>query len=283
MSDITKAEKTEQFEKLYKYYQANYPSFNMKDTLFNCDSEFIFPENYNKLENSKMSAYSKWISEFPLWHKSKAVGNWRGRREFLSDEISRVIHLSWRGKSNTDIGITLRLLADFLHLNHTEQKLFIKPAKGEQIDYYTWLKGKPLIDRKKGLYISPDMKRDTSTVEFFKFMNFMIHYLDYKSLIEVCEPISESDIAIGDMLITSDKSGKTGNVYTIMNSLENKSGEKLYIIGTGCKQACDFYIPLFNQDRNNPWIRLSDIKRLSDYSFISGFFRFTALKNMDID
>jgi hypothetical protein len=102
--------------------------------------------------------------------------------------------------------------------------------------------------------------------------------VNYESLTGMCKDVSEKKLSPGDMLISYDDNSKNGDVYIIMKIVKNNNGDRLFIIANGCENACDFYIPLFNNDRNYPWITLDDIKDQTEYKKNMGFYR---LKGID--
>jgi hypothetical protein len=56
--------------------------------------------------------------------------------------------------------------------------------------------------------------------------------------------------------------------------LVNEDGEKLFAVATGCPEACDFHVPLLNNNRDYPWITSKRIKALGADMPHSGYFRF---------
>lgn len=267
------AEKTEEFKKQLKYYQETYSFISMKDTVFTFESEFIIPENYHKVDSSQLSPFSNWISNFPIWHHTKSVGKLGRAKLFNYDKVSRVVHLPWSGDTHTDYGIPIRILAEYLLYTKQDNKLLIMPAKGDSISYQNWLTGKISTSYRKGLFLIPGEKRKPNLKEYYRYLSHLTHHSNFNGLIKICTPIARDETAPGDMYIATDKNGNKGNVYFIMNMIENDSGNKLFIIATGCEKSCDFYIPLFNDDRQNPWITLSEIKKLSEFTVGSGFYR----------
>ena len=95
----------------------------------------------------------------------------------------------------------------------------------------------------------------------------------YQSLAENCDPIVDREVAPGDLLIAYNERGSAGVAYVVMNMMVNDAREKLYVVATGCSEACDFHIPLFNDNRNYPWITVERIKALGSDMAYSGFFR----------
>ena len=80
------------------------------------------------------------------------------------------------------------------------------------------------------------------------------------------------------MLVAHDEKGRKGLVHIVMCVVVNEEGERLFVIGTGCEEACDFHVPLFNDKKDYPWITLEILKSLAPKEYPNtGFFRFKAV------
>lgn len=268
------AETTKEFDELVKWYRTTYDFMTMEDSLYTFESEFIMPDSYQRPDPTQMSPFATWVSRFPLWHEWKAVGMWRGQKTFAPDEICRVIHLPWRGPTYTEDRIPFRILAEYLRQNGREFDFVIQPRAGEALSYENWLEGRPVFSAQGAVSLKPAAKRDTSAAEYFALLQLAAKYSDYKSLAANCVTVSDNDLLPGDLLIGHDDSGMNGRVFVIMNMIVNDDGHRLYAVGTGCDQACDFHIPLVNSERDNPWLDLERVKALIEGQTVKGFYRF---------
>ena len=269
-----KAERTEEFEKQLQWYIDNYKFVSLVDTFFTFESEFQFPEGYERLDKSELSDYSFWISYLPIWHKYKPVGSWDGRIRYEKDSISRVVHIPWIGTAYKEYAFPVRILGEYFVAKEKENDFCFYPPKGEVIDYRKWLTGQPAFTAHLELFIKPDEEREPSIREFYKLVNFCLQYSDYATLKKNCDTISASDLQPGDLLISTTENQIKGKVYLIINMISNKSGDKLYAIATGCEDACDFHIPLVNDNRDYPWLTLDDLQKLGNINPEQNFYRF---------
>lgn len=274
---LLRAERTEEFEQQLSWYYETYDFMAMKDTVYTFETEFRFPEGYRRLDSAELSPYAYWVSHFPLWHRWKAIGMWRGSKRYEPDEVTRCVHLPWKGPLYRSHAIPLRILSEYLRHYRCEFDLQIAPKAGELLTYEKWLKGKPVFSSRNEVFFRPVEQRDTSAAEYFKHMHFCMQVTDFRSLAGNCDSVAGSEITPGDMLIAHDESARKGKVYVILNMLVNEAGDKLYVVATGCEQACDFHIPLVSADRDYPWISLEQVKALTDGMPFSGFFRFKAV------
>jgi hypothetical protein len=117
--------------------------------------------------------------------------------------------------------------------------------------------------------------------EYYKCFGLAITNMNYKSLIANCDSVAEAEVGPGDLFVATDSTGLKGVAYVVLYTLENKKKERLFAVATGGEVASDFYIPLFNNDRNRPWITTEQIRALAPEGAVqSGFYSFSLLKNL---
>jgi hypothetical protein len=85
----------------------------------------------------------------------------------------------------------------------------------------------------------------------------------YKTLAANSTPITPEEFLPGDLMVSRDTVGYQGKVWIVMCVAENAGGDRRYIVGTGCDDVCDFHIPLFNNEKNYPWLTLDQVKALA--------------------
>jgi hypothetical protein len=259
---------------LYEWYRQRYDFISMKDTVFTFESEFKLPPGYLRPDSAELSPFQYWVSRFPLWHRWKPVGVWKGGKAYEKDEVARVVHLPWRGPNYRDCAIPVRILAEFLHYRQREFDLWVIPHLGDTLRYRDWLNGKAYYGGRGEVFIRPGESREPSKEEYYRFLDLCLKNTSYRSLAANCDSIAPDQVAPGDLFIAYDKTGRKGRAYMILNMVNNNKGEKLYAVATGCPEACDFHIPLLNEDRDYPWVTLDRIKSLGDGFPYAGFFRF---------
>lgn len=262
------------YQKYYNEYVKSYPFMQIKDTVYNFDSQYKVPDGYKLYKDKDDRSYANWMSHFPLWHSYKDLQNWKQKKIKKYDEITNGVHLPWYGPSYRDIGIPIRLMMEYKRLRNQDIDWNIIPVKGDTLTYEKWLNHKASRDYTGAVILKPSESRDSSYGEFIRFINFAMDNSSYQSLPKNCVKISEpTDLKPGDMFIASDSTGKQGLCYVILN-VANKKNEVRFIAATGCAEACDFHIPKFNEERTNPWIDEKILNDLSkDFPF-SGFYRF---------
>lgn len=250
----------------YRYKQ-KYDFVTMPDTIFTFQSEFKLPEGFQHADSLWLTDFQNYVSNFPLWHKGMKVGSFRAKIIFKNKEISRPVHLPYNGPAYTDKAMPIRILAEFLHDRSREKELSIIPRAGEIMIYDKWLASDITYGPGKSVQFNVPREKEDNLSEYYTFMRFCLENTTYESLARNCDTIPASDARPGDIFVAHDENGKDGVVYVILHMIVNASDDKLYAVATGCKEACDFHIPLFNNDRNNPWIRPREIAELGgDYA-----------------
>jgi hypothetical protein len=256
----------------YRYTQAYY-FITMEDTIFTFESEFVLPEGYRHADSSELSPFQNYVANFPLWHKDLPIGNFKGGIEFEKTEISRPVHLPHQGLAFTDRAIPIRILAEYLHDNSRELELEILPINGDTLKFSKWMHNEVFYGPRKFVKYREIEPRDSTLNEYYSYMKTCMRNTNYQSLTYNCDPVDIDDVLPGDIFVARNENGRKGKVYVVIHMLVNGQKDKLYAVATGCEKACDFYIPLFNNDRNNPWLTVSQISELKTNYPISGFFR----------
>lgn len=264
---------TVQPDRTYAWAKVQYPYLAYRDTIFTAESEFFWPEGFHRPDSQSLTPYQFWISYLPLWHSRRPVGSMFSGFIFKPEEVSRPVHFTrWKTKF-ADKTIPLELWGQF-YLNLKRQfDLKIIPFVGKPLAYEDYLSNSVAYDMHGEVLYTPADKRPDSEDEFTGFVEFCDHQTTYRSLAANCDSISADDLKPGDMYITWNENGVKGKVAIVLTMIANPKGERLYTVGAGCPEECDFYIPLFNNDRNYPWISAAQIPVLFPSNGTAGFFR----------
>lgn len=260
-------------DKKYDWYVKEYPFLEGLQLIYSMDTEFPLPEGYKKIDPSSLNSFQRWVTELPLSQKNKPVYTYGKGVKLKVGQFSRRIQYRWRTVYFTNAVLPLQLLAEFLHDHRQDHRVEFKPKKGEVLTYMNWLNKEVLFDRMGNLTYGKVQKKEASEEEFGRFCEILATNTTYGSLKENCEELAEDKLAPGDLFIALDSTGREGDVYVILDILVNDRNEKLYLVGTGCPEACDFYIPLFNDNPDNPWITLDQLKALAGEYTDVGFYR----------
>ena len=187
---------------LVAWYHDQYPFISMNDSIYTFESEFTVPEGYFRPDSSELTPFQNWISRFPIWHQYKAVGIWKGGKAFEKDQVSRVVHIPWRGPTDTYVGFPLRIGSEYCRRNCTEFGLrFVTKGDGDTLDYARWLKSKEAISALGSPRLVPAPERDSSEFEFYRFLNMAMQHQTYRSLAANGDSLSAEQVRPGDLLV----------------------------------------------------------------------------------
>ena len=272
------SEQTEEFKKLYQYYKTHYNFYAIKDTVYTIDTEFQLPEGYRYDYSTEIDSYTDWITNFPIWHKYKHIGLWKGTKHLDATEVSRAVHLPWFGNTFTDFAIPIRLAGEYLFQLNQKDKLILAPPQGDTLTYDRWLEANPAFTYKGDIiWKDGNPKLDTED-EYYKYLIFCMQSATYAGLMKNCEPVESGQVQAGDMFIATDDTGKKGAVYVILRLIFDENDHTLFLVGTGCEEACDFHIPLLTEKRDIPWVSENLLQELTRGFETKGFYRFKFLK-----
>ncbi len=256
----------------YRYKQ-NYGFVTMPDTIYTFEGEFILPEGYHHPDSSELNAFQNYVANFPLWHRFMFVGSFKRSRIYEKEQISRPVHLPYNGPAFVDRAEPIRILAEYLHDHKREFDLEIVPRAGETMTYPKWLTHDLSFGAKNAVRFSPGAPKDTTLKEYYTFMRNCLENTSYQSIGFNCDSVEATDLMPGDLFVAHDSTGRKGVAFVVIHMLKNAKMEKLYAVATGCPEACDFHIPLFNNDKNNPWLTATQIFELNGDYPNRGFLR----------
>ncbi len=249
----------------YRYKQ-NYEFVTMPDTIYTFETEFALPQGFHHADSADLSPFQNYVANFPLRHRLMPVGSFKGSSVFEKEQISRPVHLPYNGPAFTDRAEPIRILAEYLHDHNREFDLPVVPKAGDIMTYSKWLSNDITFDGKGAIQFVPGAPKDTTLKEYYTFMRFCLENTSYQSLAYNCDSVDASLLMPGDLFVAHDSTGNNGVVFVVMHMLKKGKNEKLYAVATGCSEACDFHIPLFNNDKNNPWLTAAQIAELGrDY------------------
>lgn len=255
------------------WYFERYLFMNKPGRPYTFESEFVWPEGFERIDSTRLSPFQHWVSHIPLWHRGRPVNAGIKGEKYPAEEVTRPIQFQWRVMRLADFAIPVQLHAEYYLSKDQFQNWSFRLKNGERLEYTEFLKGRPVFRPGEGYSIKHTEERKSSQLEINKMLDLCTRNTTYSSLAANCDSITAEELMPGDLIIGHNERGIRGQAWIVLNVIENEQGDRLYVVGTGCPDQCAFYIPKFNSDRHNPWIDLEQVRGLiSDYSFF-GFFR----------
>jgi hypothetical protein len=266
------AQRSDEFNAQLDWYKSRY-TFLALDTLYTMESEFVLPDGYHRPDSSGLSDWSRWISHFPLWHRFRPLNDWKGKRLAEADEVARVLYLPDHGTHLTPAAIPFRLAAEYLLWAGRMDELVITPKAGEPFEYSKWLSSKLAFGARGAVIFKPSETRPSSPDEFKSMVKRAMEVTTCESLARNCVAIEDSDVSPGDLYMSWDSASGESVVLVLMYMLENDRGDRMFAVATGCDDPCDVHVPFFTHDRNDPWLKLSEIEKEVPNHGQQGFYR----------
>lgn len=258
---------------LQRVYQ-QYPYVTYRGKLFTFETEFTWPDGYQRLDSAGLSPFQLWVSHMPMWHRDIGVTSLERTTVLAPAQVSRAVHLPWRTSQFKDYAIPLQMLAEYQLMKKREHQWTVHTKGGDSVTYDAFLSSTVGYDARQRLMLRPAEKRQPDSTEFDAFFALVAFNSNYSSLETNADSVSTEHLRPGDLFISRNESGTQGRVYVIMLVVRNDSGDTRYIVATGCPRICDFHIPLFHDDRENPWLTLAEVQALAPEQYpIKGFFR----------
>ncbi len=255
-----------------QWYLDNYPFMYQQGRFFTFESEFDWPDGFKRIDSSKLSPYAYWVSNMPIWHKDKDVSAGFKGKKYDADEVSRVIQFQWRTHKLQDNGIPTQMIGEYLLSRGIQEEWSVVLNKGETVRYKDFLGGKKKIHGHTGISFEPTVARPHSEKEFGRFVDLCLIKSTYKTLASNCDSIDAKALLPGDLIIGHNHNGIKGKSWVVLCVIKKKK-ERRYLVGAGCEVQCAFHIPLYNENRSNPWLTLDQVKELAADQEYSGYFR----------
>ena len=272
---ITAADKKadQKRQKWLKQYLKQYPYLDTLGPINTFESEFTWPEGFHRLDPKKLTPFQNWVSNIPMWDDGKSVYAINTGTVLKREKISRSIRYPWRTAQFRDCIIPLQLLADYKYWTNRPQDLAYVTKVGDTVTYGKFLENEISYTPRFRIKYTPTEKREPSEKEFIAYFDLCAFNSDYASLEKQCSPVTDFDFRPGDIYLGRDTVGRSGKVFVILVVATDGKQDYRYIVGAGCNEPCDFYVPLFHDNRSDPWLTLDELKALVTGYPVIGFHR----------
>lgn len=223
--------------------------YNVENTLIN---RIAPPEGFYR-ESFEVNSFEHWIRRLPLKEGNPKVKLYNGAYKGNQEAHAYVFDLDVGERDLQQCAdATMRIRAEYLY--HTKQydKIHFNYTNGALVPYSKWRSG--LYPIPKGSSVSWVNKEQCNTT-YSSFKAYLIQVFNYagtQSLSKELTKVSYSDLQIGDLLI---KGGFPGHAVMVVDLIENKKGEKKYLLAQSYMPAQDFQL-LKSPDNNSPWYDL---------------------------
>jgi hypothetical protein len=223
--------------------------FKIENTLIN---RVDAPEGYDRKSFEKNS-FAHWIRRLPLKEGNPPVLLYNGEEKGNQQAHAYVFDLDIGERDLQQCAdATMRIRAEYLF--HTQQfdKIHFYYTNGALVPYSKWRNGDYPIPKGKTVTWVKKEKCNKSYKSFKTYLIQIFNYAGTHTLSKELTSVPFLDMQIGDIII---KGGFPGHAVMVVDLVENKNGEKKYLLAQSYMPAQNFQI-LKNSNGDTPWYDL---------------------------
>lgn len=133
----------------------------------------------------------------------------------------------------------MRLRGEYLYQQKLYDRISFDFTNGFKADYTEWIKGNRILVQEKEVSWKKSANPANDYQTFRNYMNIIFSYAGTLSLSKSLTAKELKDIAIGDVFIVG---GSPGHAVIVVDLVENKLGEKLFLLAQSYMPAQDIQI-----------------------------------------
>ncbi len=233
----------------------NYSWSNHYDNNQSIINQIELPEGYKRVKLPQKN-FGNWLRYLPLKSKGSPVKFYNGATK-QKNVHEYVIDLD-TGKEDLQqcADAVMRLKAEYHFSNQEYEKIHFNYTSGDKVAFNDWAKGKkPIVRGNSVSFSGANSTKDYSYNNFKKYMKQIFTYAGTASLSRELKKINLSNIQPGDVFI---QGGHPGHAVLVLDVIENKDGDKMFMIAQSYMPAQDMHIlKNLNQKSISPWYPLN--------------------------
>ncbi|MCB9046729.1 MAG: DUF4846 domain-containing protein [Chitinophagales bacterium] len=154
----------------------------------------------------------------------------------------------------------IRLRAEYLYQNHLYDKIHFNFTNGFNAAYFKWREGyRVKVNGNKCTWVKTQ-RASTGYESFRDYLKVVFSYAGTLSLSREMQKVPFSKMQIGDVLI---QGGTPGHAVIVVDIVENKAGNKLFMLAQSYMPAQEIHILRNLGDRSiSPWYDITDVKNV---------------------
>ncbi len=242
-------EKTNPPENLKYTWKKDY---DLEQSLAN---QIPIPTGFNRIKQ-KEDSFGAWLRYLPLKNGKPNVKLFNGEEKAYQGAHFAVVDMDV-GKRDLQqcADAIMRVKAEYHFSKNEYDQIHFNFTSGDRVAFDDWMKGrKPSIKNKKVVFSNPSGAVDASYANFKKYLVMVFSYAGTASLSKELQPIKLSSMQIGDLFI---KGGFPGHAILVVDMVENKKGEKRFLLAQSYMPAQEFHILKNPEHPNDPWYDLN--------------------------
>jgi hypothetical protein len=154
----------------------------------------------------------------------------------------------------------MRLRADYLYTQQRYDDIHFNFTNGFRVDYSEYMKGKRMVISGNKTYWKNTKTPSNTVQDFTKYKELIFTYSGTLSLSKELIHVSINEMQIGDIFI---QGGSPGHAVIVVDMIENKLGEKMFMLAQSYMPAQEIQILVNpNDPQISPWYSLGDWRDL---------------------
>ena len=234
------------------------------------------PKGYNRAPEEKLNDFQYWIVNLPMLLPEYPVTTYEGQKLFGADSTNGIINFDVSTPQQRNADIPIQLVAVYLLIKDSLGDHPFIVRDNDTITYGKFLSGNYILDSHRKMKYVPGEKRDSSNVEFSRFLQLTMGYTNNRTLLNNLEPIEEKDIAPGTFYVQfqNPPPDTIGHTAVILDVCYGPKGDKKVLAGWGGDPAHLFYVARPLPPSEKQWFSIPELKKfLAEYGE-GKFYRF---------
>lgn len=218
-------------------------------------SDIKAPIGFYRVDKPKKS-FANWLRALPLKN--------RGAKVYYYNKILKPNQNLHYAVIDIDIGkrdlqqcadAVMRLRAEYLYSLKKYKKIAFDFTSGDNLSFFDWSIGKRAKIVKNRVKWVFNGKKGVDYENFRKYMNLIFTYAGTYSLAKETPKKNIKKMEIGNFFI---KGGFPGHAIIVVDMVENKKGQKLYLLAQSYMPAQSIHILKNFNSKLSPWYKLDN-------------------------
>ncbi len=162
----------------------------------------------------------------------------------------------------------MRVYAEYFRAKDEASRISFSLTDGFKANYQSWRDGMRIIESGDSFEYVDRAEFDGSDATFKKFMRIVFAYAGTYSLETDSKKVKKiSDIRIGDIFLNS---GSPGHVVMVVDTCEDSSGRKAFLLAQGYMPAQQFHLLKNPAHEDDPWYYVDEVSfpfKTPEYTF----------------
>jgi hypothetical protein len=219
-------------------------------------TRITLPKGYKRVVYKKGS-FQDYLRNYKLKPFGAKVINYDGTAYFYQSGHVGVLEIPVpKNGLQQCADVLMRLRAEYLWNKNLKSKIGFQFTSGHYVSWQKYASGvRPKIKGNKVTF-AKTAQEDSSKKNFYKYLNLIYTYAGTLSLYTELPKIKDSNLQLGDMLVTP---GTPGHIVMLIDEIENEKGEKLFLLAQGNTPSQTMHLLKNTMDTSiSPWIKLKN-------------------------